>query len=253
MMKRAFLLFPLLFMFFEPLQALPDRPKKNMIGLQTGALSSLVKDELASPLRYKGSGSVVQLTYHHEGLRGRHSFRLSYSKFDLQPTAELSFGRHFLNNVQAAASYGYHRYAGSFFGDRLKLYLGGVWDNHASSRELYYLNNMSETSWEFFSSLNVSPLLEWRLSSKLRFVHESAVSLAAFVERPPYGMKGIVNRRVVTLGRFIRLKNHLTMEHELSPRILARLTYAYSFYRYPEPQTVKSGADLYMAALAYRF
>lgn len=72
----------------QTLHAQTYRPKKNYIGLHTGALSSSIKDELASPLTYKGSGAPIQLSYRFMGNRNRHSVYLSYSKLKLSPSAE---------------------------------------------------------------------------------------------------------------------------------------------------------------------
>jgi hypothetical protein len=143
-MNRVLYMPLILLISLQTLLAQPDRPKKNYIGLHTGALLSSIKDELASPLTYKGSGAPIQLSYCFMGNKNRHSVYLSYSKSKLYPSAELPFGQHSLDHFQVDLAYGYHHYLASLFRDRVKLYLGGLWDNHVSVRELYYIWNTSE-------------------------------------------------------------------------------------------------------------
>jgi hypothetical protein len=95
---RVFYFFLIILISFHTLLAQTARPKKNFIGLHTGALSSSIKDELASPLTYKGSGAPIQLSYRYMGNRNRHSVSLSYSKSKLFPTAELPSGQHSLDH-----------------------------------------------------------------------------------------------------------------------------------------------------------
>jgi hypothetical protein len=78
----------------QTLHAQTYRPKKNYIGLHTGVLSSSIKDELASPLTYKGSGAPMQLSYRFMGNKNRHSVSLSYSKSKLYPAADLPYGHY---------------------------------------------------------------------------------------------------------------------------------------------------------------
>lgn len=252
-MKRALLSMTFIFMLSHALPALPDKPNENSIGLQMGTLSSMVKDELASPLTYQGAGAFVQLSYRFGGRKNRHTICLSYSSQDLKPKTELSYGRHSLDSLQAGASYSYHRYVVSLFRDKLKVYLGGVWDNHFSMRKLYYIGNASETFGEVISSLDVSPLLEWPISPKCRLAYQLSFPLAAFVLRPPYAGKGVVTSNITAIGCNFWLKNRLELEHALSRRFWIRLAYSYAYYHYPKPQSVSSGADSYAAALVFVF
>jgi len=249
---RIFNFFLILLISFHTLLAQPDRPKKNFIGLHTGALSSSIKDELASPLTYKGSGAPIQLSYRFMGNKNRHSVSLSYSRSKLFPTAELPYGQHSLDHFQFDLAYSYHRFLASLFRDRVKLYLGGVWDNHVSVRELYYIWNMSEIYGELVSSLDISPLLEFKMSKKNQITCQLALPVMALVIRSPYAQKGIVIPKITTLDRFIRFKNSLVLEHTLSRFFNIRFKYQYIYYRYPEPQRVQSGTDHFMVELVFK-
>jgi|GEM_PF-1209270 len=251
-MNRVLYVLLIVLISFQALLAQPDRPKKNTISLHTGALSSSVKDELASPLTYEGSGTPVQLSYRFMGNKNRHSVYLSYSKSKLFPSAELSYGQHSLDNFQAGLAYGYHRYFASMSGKKVKIYLGGVWDNHVSVRELYYVWDMSEIYGELVSSLDVSPLLEFHLSKKSRLTYQLALPIVALVVRPPYAGKGLVAPKVTTMNRFVRLKNSLELEHALSRYFNIRFMYKYVYYQYPEPKSVQSGMDHFIIELVFK-
>lgn len=236
----------------QTLQAQTYRPKKNYIGLHTGTLSSSVKDELASPLAYKGSGTPIQLSYRFMGNKNRHSVCLSYSKLKLCPAADLPYGQHSLNHFQFDLAYGYHHYLASMFREKVKIYLGGVWDNHVSVRKLYYIRNQSEISGELISSLDISAILEFKISKKNQLANQLSLPIVALVKRPPYAGKGIVIPRVTTVDRFVRFKNSLVLEHTLSRFFNIRLIYQYIYYRYPEPQRVQSGMDHFIVELIFK-
>jgi len=198
-MTRVFYIPLFILISFHTLLAQTARPKKNSIGFHTGVLSSSVKDELASSLTYKGSGAPIQLSYRFMGNKNRHSVSLSYSKSKLFPTAELPYGQHSLDHFQFDLAYSYHRFLASLFRDRVKLYLGGVWDNHVSARELYYIWDMSEIYGELISSLDISPLLEFKMSKKNQLTYQLALPVMALVIRSPYAQKGIVIPKITTV------------------------------------------------------
>ncbi len=191
-MKRVLYILLIILISLQTLLAQPDKPKKNYISLHTGALSFLIKDELASPLTYKGSGAPIQLSYRFMGKKNRHSVYLSYSKSKLFPSVELTYGQHSLDHFQIDLAYGYHHYLASMFREKVKIYLGGAWDNHVSVRELYYIWDMSEIYGELISSLDISPLLELHMSKKSQLTYQLALPVVALVVRPPYAGKGLV-------------------------------------------------------------
>lgn len=241
--KSRLCIYFIILISLQTLHAQTYRPKKNYIGLHTGALSSSIKDELASPLTYKGSGAPIQLSYRFMGNKNRHSVYLSYSKLKLSPSAALPYGQHSQSHFQVDLAYGYH-YLASLFRDKVKIYLGGVWDNHVSVRKLYYIWNDFETCGELISSLNISPLLEFKMSKKNQLAYQLSLPIVALVIRPPYAGKGPVIPKITTLNRFARFKNSLVLEHTLSRFFNIRLIYQYIYYRYPEPQRVQSGMEI---------
>lgn len=241
------ILFPL-----QVLLAQPERPKKNSIGFYTGAQLSSIRDELASPLTYEGSGVPLQLSYRFRGNKNRHSVYLSYSKSKLYPSAELPYGQHSLDHYQFDLAYSYHHYLTSLFREKVKIFLGGAWDNHVSVRELYYVWNQSEIYGELISSLDVSPLLELKMGKKSLLTYQVTLPVVALVIRPPYAGKGLVIPKITTLDRFVRFKNSLELEHALSRFFYVRLKYQYIYYHYPEPQRVQSGMDHFMVEIVFK-
>lgn len=236
----------------QTLMAQTNRPKKNYIGLHTGTLSSSIKDELASPLTYKGSGAAIQLSYRFMGNKNRHSVSLSYSKSKLYPAADLPYGKHSQSHFQRDLTYGYHHYLASLFRDRVKLYLGGVWDNHFSTRELFYIWNQSEIYSERIFSLDISAILEFTISEKNQLAYQLSLPIVAFILRPPYAGKGPLIPKITTMNRFVRFKNSLVLEHTLSRYFNIRLKYQYIYYQYPEPQRVQSGMDHFIVEIVFK-
>lgn len=236
----------------QTLHAQTYRPKKNYIGVHTGVLSSSIKDELASPLTYKGSGAPIRLSYRFMGNKNRHSVYLSYSKLKLSPSAALPYGQHSLDHFQFDLAYGYHHYLASLFRDRVMLYLGGVWDNHVSVRKLYYIWDSFEVSGDLISSLDISAILEFKISKKSKLAYQLSLPIVAFIIRPPYTGKGPVIPKITTLDRFVRFKNSLVLEHTLSRYFNVRLMYMYIYYRYPEPQRVQLGMDHFIVEIVFK-
>jgi hypothetical protein len=134
----------------------------------------------------------------------------------------------------------------------VKIYLGGVWDNHLSLRELFYIWNMSNNSGDRISSLDVSLLMEFRFGKKSQLTYQLAFPAVALVVRTSYTQREVIPQ-ITTLNRFVRFKNSLGLEHTLSRLFDIRFKYQYIYYQYPDPQSVQSGMDHFIMEIVIKF
>ena len=168
-------------------------------------------------MSYNGSGIPIQLSYRYRGIKSRHNICLSYTKSKLSPSTSLSYGQHSMEHYHINLKYGYHRYFTSFLKNKVKLFLGGTWNNNLSGRKHFYYRNQSEISGDAVSSLDLSILSEFKMSEKNRIIDEISIPIIAFVLRPGYSGKFPVSTELTSIHRFIRFKNQLSYERSLSP------------------------------------
>lgn len=237
----------------KPLYTLaPDsKSRKNRISLHTGLFSTSIRDELGSPLTYKGSGIPLYLSYRFAGSRNRHTAALLYSRNQLTPNRYFSVGSHNMQHSRFSFSYGYHHFLMPVFKNRGKVFLGVIWDTHISLRELGYIWNFSNSFGDRISSLDASFFLETRLGRNYRLSFQLDFPLLAVMGRTSYNQRD-VETEVVTFNRFLRLKNSFSLERILSPRFNVRFEYRFYYYRYPEPFPVYSAGDHYLVGLTIK-
>lgn len=252
-MKRIFLVIFLNIIFFNYAFAETSKLKKHHIGISLGLSFYKIKDEMASPLAYKGSGIPIQISYRYRGIKSRHNICLSYTKSKLSPKTSFYFGQHFMEHYHINLKYGYHRFFTSLLKNKVKLFLGGIWNNNVSVREHFYYWDQSEIYGDAVSSLDLSLLSEFKMSEKNRIIYQISIPIVAFVLRPGYSRMFPLTTDLTSIHRFIRFKNQLSYERSLSPFFSIRFKYNFIYYQYPDPQKIKLGMDHFSVEILYKF
>jgi len=83
-MRREVYFFLLIILFAQVLSAQSSSGKSHRVGIGLGYASYRNKDDLASPLTYRGWGVPVQLSYQYRGNQNVHDVFLSFGKSELQ-------------------------------------------------------------------------------------------------------------------------------------------------------------------------
>jgi len=253
LMKRIFFIILLNIIFFNYAFAETFKLKKHHIGISSGLSFYKVKDEIASPMAYNGSGIPIQLSYRYRGIKNRHNICLSYTKSKLSPSTSFSYGQHNIEHYHINLKYGYHRFFTSLLKNKVKLFLGGIWNTNASLRKHLYDRNQSEPFGDVVSSLDLSFLSEFKMGEKNRIIDEISIPIIAFVLRPGYSGKFPLTTDLTSIHRFIRFKNQLSYERSLSPFFNIRFKYNFIYYQYPNPQKIKLGMDHFSIEILYKF
>lgn len=220
--------------------------EKHRIGMGSGLACFQNKDYLASPLTYRGWSIPVRLSYEYRGFKNRHSLCLSFSKVNLTSSISQQSSNHVMDDLRLSLEYGYHHLVTTLMRERCGFFLGGIWDNHGSRRELFYRRNHSKSYGELISSLDLSAFIEIKMSPKKSFYSRLSVPMVALVVRQPYAVVGPLSLQITSLNKFIRMKSLFVFDWFLSEYFNTRFQYHFVLYRYTQPQTTRTGMDLFL-------
>lgn len=256
MMKRCvfFILFISL-LFCQNVFSETKAPAEHRIGLGTGFFRYNIRDELASPLAYKGSGMPVEVSYFSIGRKNRHEISFSFIKSELSSGQNFTYGKHSVNFEEVNLRYGYLRRLTRLFGKTGNLFLGAQWCGFYSGRDFYYADDgIFESFKDLFISLDLSILFELNVKNKAVFRGQFSCPVVALVGRPNYwGRSHPLSFELTSLPRLIRLKNLLSFEYPLSHHFDISIKYEFIYFSFPAPQKVKSGLDHLSLGIMYTF
>ena len=150
-MKKLFYIFIFLFICIHNSTAqIPD--KKNSIYFEYGYSDVFTRDELTSPVTYKGQSYPIQLYFIRRGLKNIHRFNVRYNNTKLESnlmrdvtvSVDSEFPRfitHYSDDLRLQFEYGFYRFCTTLLKNKCSLYIGGNWFNFYTNRVFYYNNN----------------------------------------------------------------------------------------------------------------
>ena len=226
----------------------------HRIVLQAGAVSTAGRDELASPLRYAGTGLLATIGYGFDGDQRDFESGASLSLRSLSNTEQADGPS--LDETSAGATLRYLEHVWHM--GAIVLSAGAFTGFHAALRDYSH----GGTYWEGY--LAAGPAVGARVESARDRVQLSFSSpLLAWAMRPPYSIDSDAlyrayyeNTRFVTaLGRVASARSlrsvrvQATYARYLMPWIRASLTYRLVHLRYEEPRPTVSAATSLQAGL----
>lgn len=139
---------------------------QNLFTLSTGMSLHSVRDEMMSPLIYRGTQIPIEFSYRYLGLSNRHTILLCYDDTDLNSsitnrTKEL----HYIKNLNLNFEYSFSTKIAALEGFSTTCFLGARLSSMLNMRNHYFMQGKSHTSAEQMNSLGIYLLTETSLQN----------------------------------------------------------------------------------------
>jgi hypothetical protein len=254
MIKKSIVL--VLFQFCFPFVSigqdpLPDKAM-HIFGIYTGYSRHFIRDEVASPLIYKGGSIPVLIEYECQKSISRHAFTFYFSNANLRSSNNKNAGNmtNYAENLNTHLGYSYRRHVNVFQRSDVNCYLGFSFLSLLNYRSLNINNSSSFPFFEQINSLGANLLLEKKTGAKksdfaclkinLPFVsyvtlneRYNAVVGESFKE---YDLndgvwgKVLSNGEFVTFNKLFELQTELSYTKFLTTHISLKLQHQFHFY-----------------------
>lgn len=135
---------------------------KHSLGIYSGFSRHLIRDDVASPLIYRGSNAPVVLAYNRQATQTIHQLSISYDNLKLNSsiTDRSSQFPHYADEIVVKVEYSYNRRIFANKNSLTKFFLGAKINNVLNLRTFHYFNNNSIIFAEEFNSLGPNVLIE---------------------------------------------------------------------------------------------
>jgi len=176
---------------------------KNSIGVSLGLSDFHVRDEMASPLTYRGTGITGCLEYKRKGEKSIHTAGLS-GYYDILTT---NFAKYDAENYRVGFRYNYlHRISElSIFKNNFKIYVGGgVYSflNYSHYKEYISKIELINVPWYWSHSAEFSFLFDYFISHSNHVTLQFYLPIISNVSRPAYSSFGRELNRVGVVKLF---------------------------------------------------
>lgn len=197
-----------------------------------------VSDELASPLRHKGTGMFLGGGRASAGGEWIREFRISYAGARVGSSLENERGG-FEDTHEGAIGYAMVRRVARLGGGRLGLYLGGALDVRFSFRTHRYdtsLGPKSEKFGDLFAPLQLAGAWSLRLGGRGLLTHRLSMPLVSVVMRSPYtGLKFAPDPTLVGPTKLTGFDSDLTYRMALTGSLTLGVFHRMTLLKYPDP------------------
>jgi hypothetical protein len=164
-----------------------DRPATgslHILSVSTGLSNHQVRDDIISPLIYRGNQMPVVAAYEYAGDNSRHAVVASYDRLELTSRiTDRAASAHVAMNVNASLGYSYARKVSSLEEIGAECFLGGSVQGFLNWRTFHYTREQREASFEGMLSLGLNAVAETRLgnSSTDRLSLHISIPLISYV------------------------------------------------------------------------
>ncbi len=223
--------------------------KKHRIGVDFGQANYINRDDLASPLLYKGRKKTIGLSYTYKGMKNWHWVQVNLMTGKLKTSSFRSSADHFYGHIQ----YGYARLLGP--SGNMTFWLGGSWDNMISARNYSFLRSFSgRTTGIAVSNFNIVLLCDLLFQKKQSVVFSLSVPVLGYLLRNGYALvsRDITNR-LTSLNSYHCVRFSSLYEHTLSASFKLRLTYWFLYHQYDHPRKTISVFHGLNGGIAFQF
>jgi hypothetical protein len=147
--------------------SVPDKPE-FLLGVYTGYSRHIIRDEVASPLIYRGGSSPVLLEFGYQKSRSRQalSFFIGNTKLSSSNTNKSGSNTNYADNLNVLLAYSYSRNTRIFQRYNVNCYWGFTFLSVINYRRLYFNNSSSILFFEQINSLGANFLIEKSIGSK---------------------------------------------------------------------------------------
>jgi len=211
--------------------SIPVKPE-HLFGIYTGYSHNIIRDEVASPLLYKGGSSPVLIEYNCIRSISRHDVRIFFgnSKLGSSNIDKSGFNTNYADNLNILFCYSYSRNAKIFQGFNMNCSWGGTLLSVFNYRSLYLNGNNSLPFFEQINSVGVNFLIEKSVGSKKNDFTGLKINLpflayATFNDRYNAVVSGSLRKydlnkgvfgKVISNGEFVTFNKLFEFQTELS-------------------------------------
>jgi hypothetical protein len=132
---------------------------RHLIGIYTGYSKHIIKDDIISALKYKGSTAPIGLKYSFQKAKYIQDLTLYYDKTILKSSILNSQFSPYTNNLSAIIGYTYNRKIYSNSKINTDFYLGGKFIWEINYREHFYNSYFNEISGEQITSIGLNLII----------------------------------------------------------------------------------------------
>jgi len=141
-----------------------------LITLSSGISLHTVRDEMMSPLLYRGTQAPLAFLYQFRGIENRHTVVFYYDNTELNSSITQIINEravsHYIMNLNLNFEYSFSTKAAVFEDLRTTLFLGARLSSILNVREHYFIQGKSQTSGEQMTGLGIHLLTETAIQQK---------------------------------------------------------------------------------------
>jgi hypothetical protein len=164
---QVVLLFQLCFLFVSNGQDSITNKSLHLFGVYTGYSRHIIRDDVASPLIYRGTKAPFVFNYRYLGSKSHQTFTLYINKLELNSsiTNKSSYFSHYADNLNVVLDYSYNRKAFAISPINSECFLGIKLLSILNYRKFHYYDGNSILFAEQLNSVGVNFLMEKKVGS----------------------------------------------------------------------------------------
>lgn len=264
MMLRSSLIFVLLFF----LTLVTHAQREHYLLFQSGGGIAQVRDQVSSPLAYRGGTVPARLSYLRQTDTSQRRLGLQFDYGRLKPEINPELTDASLQQVRTQLTFASFSRFPTSIDDPWRFYLGGIWNNLL----VYRIKDQRPYAFsEFASSVNFAVKTEYKLklldhdatlSYSLSFPFLSYVVRPGYANSPPKGFRGnddgfvksfFESGNIVYPLQWIRFNNRMSLDYYLENGNFLSLFYNFDYYTFEEPEKVEAAGHALMFGTAFHF
>lgn len=198
--------------------------KKHRIGFERGLTDYTNRDDLVSPLLYKGHQKTYGFSYTYKGIKNWHSARVNILIGD--------------GDIYLLSQYGYVRLVSYVSHLKMGFWLGGSLESLISSKEYLYRRSWSAPEvQESISTLNINHYCELLSLPKQRVVVSVSIPILARLKRKGYSIISPDSPiRLTSINGYQRFRFSTVYERTLFSHFMFHFKYWFTYSRFSQPR-----------------
>lgn len=221
--------------------------KKHRISIDAGLANYTNRDDLTSPLLYKGYDKTIAFSYTYKGKKNWHWVQVHIMTGEIQTSSLRNLAEHYYGQLQ----YGYARLLS---GGSRTFWVGGSWGNMGSVRRYSPFSGtiLRQRKEITATTLNINLLYELLSEKRQRLVLSLSSPVLSYLERDGYVI-GSLNHQLTSLNSYQRFQFSSLYERPLSAYFKLRLTYWFLYQRYSQPRKTISVFHGLSGGISFQF
>jgi len=230
------------------------------IALSTGLCRFTVKDEVISPLIYKGGSVQIRLQYDRRKEKNAHSVTITYASPKLRSEQSSSYTNTYYGLIQ----YQYQRTIKST--KKSDWGLGTGTQLYALYKQQYYSKGGTSQAGDLFASIPLHASFRKRIKGNKELTIQAGYSVISWIvgevyslNQPPASMlydDGFSLGHLLDGGKWtagvVDFQSVVTYRYAIHPRLGLSLTYWFRYYQYHKLPLVQAGVHQFLGGIHFK-